>query len=144
MKSVIFAVLTLCMANAFSGEISIRLTNKNIAHVSSEPTRECTTSKSAYHQRATHTTVITLQSGEVLNLKSGASEADSCSRVRDTANARGRSITNALNSIVNDDVEALNIQGKAVCKKNIAYVVVDEETRVATNFEIKGIIVKCP
>jgi hypothetical protein len=151
MKTFILGLSLLSSLSAFSGndymgssERSVRLTNKNIATVISQPAEVCTNAKNAYIQRASHTTVITLKSGEVLNLKTSASEVDSCSRVKDTANARGRTITNILYGILNDDADVFNIDGKVVCKRVVANVVVNEETGVATNFETKGIVVKCP
>ena len=41
MKTILLAMLSLCMSNAFSSETSYLLTNKNIAEISSEPAESC-------------------------------------------------------------------------------------------------------
>lgn len=144
MKTILLVVLSLCMSNAFSNEISYQLTNKNIAEISSVPSESCAIRpKSSLRQKASHTTVITLTTGEVLNLVTFVEYGDSCRNVIARANTKGLSVTNALKSILNDDLTFLPVQNNLICQKTIAYVVFDSETKIASNFHTKLIAVKC-
>lgn len=144
MKTILFAILALTTFNAFSAESSFRLTSKNIVDISSEPAEACAArAKTAYWQQASHTTVISLSSGEVLNLRTIVEE-NFCKQAIRSANNKGRAITNALNSIVNEDISVLPVNGSVVCQKNIAYVVFDSETKLASSFQTKPVVVKCP
>ena len=145
MKKILFAFLSLTALNAFSSETSYRLTSKNVAHVESGPAVECTKRPAtAMFKEAFHTTVITLKTGEILNLKTRHEEDDFCREVVRKVNEKGRAITNTLNSIVNEDVSVVPVNENVICQKTVAYVVYDSESKLASSFQIKPIVVKCP
>ncbi len=145
MKKILFTMLSLTALNAFAVESSYRLTSKNILEVSSEPAEACAKRpKTSLYQQAFHTTVITLKSGEVLNLRTIVEEGDFCKEVIRHANDKGRAITNALNSIVNEDITVVPMNENVICQKNVAYVLYDSETKIASSFQTKAVVTKCP